>query len=190
MLKKTDLDIMSILQENDAIIDGHFELPNGKHVQSYIDTDIVIQYPSLSTKIATALAGLFDKKIDVVFSPSSENAILAGEVARIKNARAICATQENGRMALKDSLIIRPNETVLIVDNVMMTGRKIMQAMQLLTPLHVHILGVAVIVDRSNGVTLENTPLRALLTYPLDIYEKEDCPMCKDNFPLIKKGVK
>ena len=61
-MRKQKIDMMSILQENEAIIDGHFELPNGLHIQSYIDTDVLFQYPGLTTKIAQALADLFDSQ--------------------------------------------------------------------------------------------------------------------------------
>jgi orotate phosphoribosyltransferase len=70
-----------------------------------------------------------------------------------------------------------------------MTGRKINQTLQILQRYHANIIGVAVLVDRSNGLNLafENVPLRALLTYPLDLYEPDSCPMCKQNMPFTNK---
>lgn len=188
MLKKHNIDIISILGENDAITDGHFELPCGLHIQSYVDTNVVMQYPSIASRIACALADLFDKNPDVVLAPTAENSIIAQEVARVKNARSVFAVKENGVMKLKGSMQIKPGEKVLIVDNVTMTGRKINEAVGLVKMLNAHAIGIAVIVDRSCDGAKGNVPLRSLLSYPLDTYEPESCPMCKAGIKLVKKG--
>ncbi|MDR0953587.1 MAG: orotate phosphoribosyltransferase [Elusimicrobiota bacterium] len=190
MAKKNKIDLISILQETEAASEGHFELPCGLHIQSYIDTNVVMQYPSLAALVAGALADLFDKHIDIVFSPSAENSVIAQEVARVKNARAIFSVLENGAMTLKGGMQIKPGEQVLIVDNVTMTGRKVNEAAGLVKILKGNVVGVAVIVDRSEGGALGNVPLRSLLSYPLDSYQPHNCPMCKSGVKLIKKGGK
>ena len=187
-MKKPKLDIISIVGENAAIKDGHFELPGGLHVQSYVDTSVIMQYPSIAAKIARALADLFEKKADVIFAATVENAIIAQEVARVKGARAVFAFTENGVMKLKGGMIIRSGENVLIVDNVTMSGRKVREAAELAALLGANVLGVAVIVDRSSGGAVGNLPLRSLLCYPLDTYAPEDCPMCKAKTKLDKAG--
>ncbi len=188
MLKK-HLDLLSIIEENNALLTGHFALPNGKHSQIYIDTDILLQYPSLAAKLGAGLASLFTKKADIIFASSQESLLLAAQIAVIMGARVLCAKFKNSKLELKETLKIQEGENVLVVDNVFMTGRKINQCLQLLQRYHANIIGVAVLVDRSNGLNLafENVPLRALLTYPLDLYEPEFCPMCKQNIPLVNK---
>jgi orotate phosphoribosyltransferase len=188
MPRKPKIDIISILGENAAVSDGHFELPCGLHIQSYVDTSVIMQYPSIASKIARALADLFDKKIDVVFSATAENSIIAQEVARVKRARSIFAIMENGVMKLKGGMTIRPSENVLIVDNVTMTGRKVKEAAGLVKLLNANPVGVAVIVDRSSGGAIGNLPLRSLLSYPLDTYHSDDCPLCKAGVKLTKAG--
>jgi orotate phosphoribosyltransferase len=116
MLKKRNIDIISILGENDAITDGHFELPCGLHIQSYVDTTVVMQYPSVASRIAASLADLFDKKPDVVLAPTAENSILAQEVARVKNARSVFAVIENGVMKLKGSMHIKTYSLFLLFE--------------------------------------------------------------------------
>lgn len=186
-MRKQKLDMMSILQENEAIIEGHFELPNGLHIQNYVDTDVLFQYPGLTTKIAQALADLFDKQIDVVLAPTAQNAIIAQEVARVKGARALSAYFSNGKMRLKGHVKIEPGQKVLIVDNVSMTGRTSRQAASLITMMNANAVGIAVIVDRSDSGAVDNIPLRSLLNYPLQTYYAGDCPMCKEGLPLKKQ---
>ena len=188
MLKK-HLDLLSIIEENKALLEGHFALPNGKHSQIYIDTDILLQYPSLAAKLGAAVANLFTKKADIIFASSEESLLLAAQVAVFMNARVMSAKFKNGKIILKETLKINEGEKVLIVDNVFMTGRKINQTLQILQPYHVNVIGVAALVDRSNGVNLpfENVPLRALLTYPLDLYEPDSCPLCKQKIDIVNK---
>ena len=187
-MKKQKIDMMSILQENEAIIEGHFELPNGLHIQNYIDTDVLFQYPGLTTKIAQGLADLFERPIDVVLAPTAHNAIIAQEVARVRGARALSAYYANGTMRLKGHVKIEPGQKVLIVDNVSMTGRTSRQAASLITMLKAVPVGIAVIVDRSESGAVDNIPLRSLLNYPLQTYYAGDCPMCKEGLTLKKTG--
>ena len=190
MLRKPKIDIISVLEENEAFIDGHFELPGGLHIQNYVDTAAVMQYPNLAAKIGAALADLFEGPVDAVFSPTPENSILAQEVARVKNARAVFATDADGTMQLKGVMKINPGENVLIVDNVTMTCRKVREAASLIKMLKANVVGAAVIVDRSTTGAVGNMALRSLLSYPLDSYKPEDCPMCKAGVNLTKKGIK
>lgn len=190
MLRKPKIDIISVLEENEAFIDGHFELPGGLHIQNYVDTAAVMQYPNLAAKIGAALADLFEGPVDAVFSPTPENSILAQEVARVKNARAVFATEAGGTMQLKGVMKINPGENVLIVDNVTMTCRKVREAASLIKMLKANVVGAAVIVDRSTTGAVGNMALRSLLSYPLDSYKPEDCPMCKAGVNLTKKGTK
>jgi len=188
MLKK-HLDLLSIIEENKALLTGHFALPNGKHSQIYIDTDILLQFPSLAAKLGSGIANLFSKKADIVFASSQESLLLAAQVAVFMGARVMGAKFKDGKLELKETLKIKEGDKVLIIDNVFMTGRKINQTLQLLQRYHATIIGVAVLVDRSNGLNLafENVPLRALLTYPLDLYEPDSCPMCKQQIPFTNK---
>ena len=190
MLRKPKIDIISVLEENEAFIDGHFELPGGLHIQNYVDTAAVMQYPNLAAKIGAALADLFEGPVDAVFSPTPENSILAQEVARVKNARAVFATDADGTMQLKGVMKINPGENVLIVDNVTMTCRKVREAASLIKMLKANVVGAAVIVDRSTTGAVGNMAIRSLLGYPLDSYKPEDCPMCKAGVNLTKKGTK
>ena len=187
-MRKPKFDIISILGETAAIKDGHFELPCGLHIQSYVDTSVIMQYPSMAAKIAKALADLFDKKIDVVFSATVENSIIAQEVARVKNARAVFAITEDGVMKLKGGMTIRPKENVLIVDNVTMTGRKVGEAAKLAFVLGANPIGVAAIVDRSGGTADFGVRFESIYRAVITSYSEDDCPLCEQGIPVVKPG--
>ncbi len=183
-MAKSKFDIIGILQEHSAILNGHFQLPSGFHSQTYIQTSIVLQYPHIAQKIAHEMAEKFPNEINVVLSPSPAILVIGQEIARIKNARSIFTEKSEGVMVLKRSFKINENEKVLIVDDVFSTGKICSQAIGLVTSYKAKVVGIAAIVDRSTGELPFNVPVRALVSYPLELYTPENCPLCKMGIPL------
>lgn len=189
MQKHKNLNFLSILQEHGAFTHGHFELPSGLHSEVYIHTHAAVQHPVVAQKIAKAMAEKFPKKCDLVLASSQASSIIGQEVARIKQVRAIFAHyEEDGALALKKNFIIKPEEEVLIVDDVAVTGNKILRAINLVRGLGAKVIGVAVVVDRSMGYLPLNAPLRAVVSYPLKTYHPQECPLCAAGHPLEKTG--
>lgn len=183
-MPKSKFDIIGILQEHGAILNGHFQLPSGFHSQTYIQTSIVLQYPHIAQKIAKEMAKKFNEEIDVVLSPNPAILVIGQEIARIKKARSIFTEKSEGMMVLKRNFKINPEERVLIVDDVFSTGRICSQAIALVRNYKAKVIGICAIVDRSTGELPFNLPVRALVSYPLELYSPEDCPLCKLNIPI------
>lgn len=186
MAKKPKLDIVSVLQEHGAILTGHFQLPSGLHSPTYVQTSLVMQYPHLAQKIAKSLADMFDNAVDVVLAPTSKTVLIAQEVARVKKARSIFAERINGITVLKRGFTINEGERILVVDDVSTTGRLCHGAISLASRYGAKVIGVSVIVDRSSGNMCLNVPVRALLSYPLEVYHCDECPLCSQGIALSK----
>lgn len=188
MSRKKNLDMLAILQEHDLLEYGHFALGSNMHSHLYIHACKIFKKPNMAQKIAKALLGNFQKRVDVVVAPSKVSYIIAQEVAAHCGGRAtFTENNEHGALILKRNLIIKPTEHVLIVDDVSVSGKQIERAVSLIKRTGAKILGVAVIVDRSSGYMPFNVPLRALVSYPLKIYSPAQCPLCKSNIPIIKE---
>jgi orotate phosphoribosyltransferase len=184
-MPKGKFDIIGILQEHGAILNGHFQLPSGFHTQTYIQTSIVLQYPTVARNIAKEMADKFNQEIDVVISPNPAVIGLGQEIARIKNARSIFTERVEGVMVLKRNFKINENEKVLIVDDVFSTGKICSQAISLVRNYKAKVIGVAAIIDRSTGeLPFLNIPVRALASYPLELFTPDNCPFCKKQIPL------
>ena len=184
-MPRNNLDVLCLLQEHGAILEGHFVMPSGFHSQTYIQTSLLMQHPHLAQKIAGALSDKFTKKADVIMALTPSDSVLAQEVARVRGARAIFASKdENGEMILKHNFTIKPQENVLIVDDVAVSGRKINRAIDLVNRLGGDVVGVGVIVDRSMGYLPLTVPLRALLSYPMQTFSAAQCPLCAANIPF------
>ena len=186
-MPRNNLDVLCLLQEHGAIVEGHFEMPSGFHSQTYIQTSLLLQHPNLAQKIAGALSEKFTKKADVVLALTPSDSVLAQEVARVRGVRAIFASKdENGDMILKHNFMIKPGENVLIVDDVAVSGRKINRAIDLVSRLGGDVIGVGVIVDRSMGYLPLTVPLRSLLSYPMQTFTATECPLCAAKIPFTK----
>lgn len=187
-MAKTKFDIVGLLEEHGAILNGHFQLPSGFHSQTYIQTSLVLQYPHLAQKIAKEMAIKFPQEVNVVLSPSPASLALGQEVARIKKARSIFTERVNGIMMLKRDFKINETEKVLIVDDVFTTGKLCSEAITLIRNYRAKVVGIAAIVDRSAGELPINVPIRALISYPLELYPPDNCPLCRQNIPLTIIG--
>lgn len=184
-MPRNNLDVLCLLQEHGAIMEGHFVMPSGFHSQSYIQTSLLLQHPHLAQRIAQALSDKFSQKADVILALEPSNSVLAQEVARVRGARAIFASRnEQGQMVLKHNFVLKPGERVLVVDDVTVGGRKLAQAIELAQGLGAHMFGVAVIVDRSMGYLPLTIPLRALLSYPMETFTAKECPLCAAKIPF------
>ena len=184
-MPRNNIDVLCLLQEHGAILEGHFVMPSGFHSQTYIQTSLLMQHPNLAQKIAGALSEKFTKHADVIMALTPSDSVLAQEVARVRGARAIFASKgEKEDMILKHNFAINPGENVLIVDDVAVSGRKINRAIELVSRLGGDVIGVGVIVDRSMGYLPLTVPLRALLSYPMQTFTATECPLCAAKLPF------
>lgn len=184
-MQKNNIDVLCLLQEHGAILEGHFIMPSGFHSQTYIQTSLLMQHPHLAQRIAGALSDKFTKRVDVIMALTPSDSVLAQEVARVRGARAIFASRgEDGNMILKHNFMIKEGEQVLIVDDVAVSGRKINKAIDLVSKLGGDVVGVGVIVDRSMGYLPLSVPLRALLSYPMQTFTAKECPLCAAKIPV------
>ena len=184
-MPRNNLDVLCLLQEHGAIMEGHFVMPSGFHSQTYIQTSLLLQHPHLAQRIAQAMSDKFSQKADVILALTPSNSVLAQEVARVRQARAIFASRdESGKMVLKHNFVLKPGERVLIVDDVTVGGRKLAQAIELAKAAGAHVFGITVIVDRSMGYLPLTIPMRALLSYPMETFTAKECPLCAAKIPF------
>ena len=184
-MPRNNLDVLCLLQEHGAIMEGHFVMPSGFHSQTYIQTSLLLQHPHLAQRIAQAMSDKFSQKADVILALTPSNSVLAQEVARVRQARAIFASRnEKGQMVLKHNFVLKPGERVLIVDDVTVGGRKLAQAIELAQAAGAHVFGISVIVDRSMGYLPLTIPMRALLSYPMETFTAKECPLCAAKIPF------
>jgi len=181
--------VRTILQQTGAIQEGHFLLSSGLHSPLYIQCARVFQHPRQAERLGRAMAELFaGEPVDVVISPAVGGIVTGQEVARAMGVRAIFAEREDGIMRLRRGFRIEAGERILVVDDVMTRGGSVRETLRVVQESAGQAVGVAVVVDRSGGDLDWEVDLRSLMRIEAVTYRPEDCPLCRDNLPVIKPG--
>lgn len=186
----TEKDILKILSDSGALLSGHFLLRSGLHSDRFFQAALVLQFPDKAEALCKALAKKFDGiKVDAVLSPAIGGLIVGQEVAKFAGCRAIFAEKENDNLVLRRGFSITPGEKILIAEDVVTKGGRVSQCIELAKSFDADVVGVAVIVDRSESVSF-GVPFQSLLKLNLQTFEPSECPLCKSGIPLVKPGSK
>ena len=138
-----------LLEEVAMLERGHFLLSSGLHSPVYIQVARLLQHPDIATSVFAAMARRFvDRGVQVVVGPAIGAVIIAYEVARYLNARAVWTERVEGRMALRRSFAVAPGERALIVEDVITTGGSVLEVREALVSAGADVIGIAAVVDR------------------------------------------
>lgn len=182
-------DVLSIFRKVGAIREGHFLLSSGLHSPVYWEKFRVLQYPQYTRKLCRLIVQHFkEQRIDVVAGPATGGIILAFETARQLGVRCIFAEKEEGRRIFRRQFSIVPGEYVLVVDDIVTTGESIRQTIEAVDQIRGTVIGIGVLVDRSeNGIDFK-LPFFSCLRSPTVTYPPQRCPLCAAHIPLVRPG--
>jgi len=194
--------LIDVFKTYNAILEGHFLLSSGLHSDKYIQCALVLQYPKLAEKIAMlifeeirAVCNLW-QEVSVVVSPALGGIIIGQEVARVistfseKQVRAIFTERDDeGKMVLRRGFQLALHDKCLVVEDVITTGKSTKEVIEVVRTYNAEVLGVCSIINR--GMIEDNyfgIPYFYISKLFINTYSKEECPLCKQNIPLIKPG--
>lgn len=181
--------VLELFTERGALLTGHFLLSSGLHSAKYLQCALVLQYPKDAESLAEQLAKRFyTQKIDLVVAPALGGVIIGHEVARALSLRSIFTEREAGQMQLRRGFEIKPGEKVLVVEDVITTGKSTREVIEVVTKLGGEVVGNTSIIDRSSGKAELPFPPVSLAVLDVATYSAENCPMCQEGLPLIKPG--
>ena len=185
----TRSEIINIFKKTGALLEGHFILTSGKHSSSYFQCARVLQHPKYLTLFAEMIAQHFKKeKIDKVISPAIGGVVLGTEVGRIFNTPTIFAERKDGDMSIRRGFEIKPNENILIVEDVITTGGSVNEVIDQVQKYKGNIVGIAVIVDRSNGKVKLHENQFSIVALEAITYNQGDIPESLSSIPAEKPG--
>jgi orotate phosphoribosyltransferase len=199
-----NLDIKEIYEKYGALLKGHFLLSSGKHSPYYLQSARVLEHPEVAKKLANELAKEIKNagiEVDTVCSPAIGGLLAGYELARALGVRFIFTERVNGEMTLRRGFEIKPGENVLICEDIITTGGSAMEAAREVEKRGANVVGFAAIANRGvckrvNGKTQrkkecklpEDKPFFALEDFEFEVYEPNECPMCKEGSKPIKPG--
>lgn len=185
----TDKEVLFLFEELGALHKGHFKLSSGLHSRIYLQCALVLQHPAVAEKLARILAAKFDhEKVDCVIGPALGGVTWAYEVARALGVKGIFAEREDGKMTLRRGFSISQGDRVLVVEDVVTTGRSTKEVIDLVKGCGGVVVGVGSVIDRSSNPIDFGSQFQSLAKVEVNTYKESDCPLCKSGEPVIKPG--
>ena len=180
----------AIFRKSGAVLKGHFLLTSGLHSPIYWEKFQVLQFPHYTEQLCGMIADHFrEQGVQVVAGPAIGGITLAHEVARQLGARSIFAEKEStGVRTFRRGFRISPGERVLVVDDILTTGGSIREVVTAVNGTEGQVIGIAVLVDRSQPKVEFGVPLFSCLRSQTITYTPEECPLCAAGVPLVKPG--
>ena len=180
---------LKILKEANALIEGHFILSSGLHSPKYVQCAQLMSKPDKAIKLCQSLSEKIKsefKEFDIVLSPAMGGILVGYEIGKILNKETIFSERVNGKFKLRRDFSIKKDQKVLIVEDVITTGKSSLECSKLVNESKGTVVGYACIIDRSNGQSLIKEKIVSQVELNIPTYEKKDLP----NDLLVLKAVK
>ena len=181
--------LLNLLRETGAILDGHFLLTSGLHSNVYFEKFRILENPASLDQVCREMAQIVKgKDVDIVLGAAIGGILIAGGVGRHLGKKFFFTERIDGKMELRRGFTINKGERIVIVEDIITTGGSVFELIDLAEKLSAEIVHVVNLVDRSPKGINFGYPSTALLNLPSESFKLEDCPLCNQNIPLIKRG--
>jgi orotate phosphoribosyltransferase len=182
--------LIQMLEESGALRRGHFLLSSGLHSSAYVQCALLLEDPVRARKVGQDLAELLRQfHPDSVLSPALGGVIIGHEVAAGLGVPFRFTERKGEEMGLRRGFNLRQGERVVIVEDVVTTGRSTLETASLATARGARVVAIGAIIDRTAGRDPFDVPFRALLQLDLPSYGPADCPACRSGaLPAEKPG--
>ena len=182
---------LKILKRTDALIEGHFILSSGLHSSKYVQCAKLMSIPNEAVKICQSLAEKIKKEFadfDIILSPAMGGIIVGYELGKILNKKTIFSERVDGVFKLRRDFKIEKGNKVLIVEDVITTGKSSLECSKLVSSNNAEIIGYACIIDRSNGQSNIKDKIVSQVQLNIPTYKKENLPKELQSINPVKPG--
>ncbi|MCI0406165.1 MAG: orotate phosphoribosyltransferase [candidate division Zixibacteria bacterium] len=187
----TQNEVLELFERSGALLSGHFLLSSGRHSGAYFEKFNVLQHPEYLVRLGSMFVSRFKGlAIERVIGPTTGGMVIAYETARQMGKPYFFAepNEKGDGRVFGRGFSLQPKEKILIVDDVLTTGRSLIEVLGLVQREGGEIVGVGVLLDRSGGKVNLGRPYQALATLDVESFAPENCPLCREGKPLTKPG--
>ena len=171
---------LNILKKTNALLEGHFVLSSGLHSSKYIQCAKLLSFPNLADKICKSLANKIKKrfkKIDLILAPAMGGVIIGYEIGKLLKKETIFCERVNGKFSLRRGFNIKKGTRVLIIEDVITTGKSSLECVKLIKKAKAKLIGFASIIDRSTKQSLKiKTEIISHLKIEVPTYRANNLP--------------
>ena len=184
-------EILAIFRRTRALLEGHFVLRSGLHSGHYFQCAQVCQHMDAVGRLAELLIAKVRAQgiaFDTVLAPAMGGLVIGQEVARQAKVRYIFAEKENNALVLRRGFTLKPGERVLIVEDVVTRGGRVIESLNIVHAAGGKSVAVAMLVDRSAGAARFDVPAVSLLELSFPTYAADAVPDWLAQTPVQKPG--
>ena len=182
---------LKILKETNALLEGHFILSSGLHSPQYVQCAQLMSKPSEALKICSSLSEKIKKEFkefDLILSPAMGGIIVGYEIGRILKKETIFSERVNGEFKLRRDFTINKNQKVLIIEDVITTGKSSLECSKIVEDNNAIIVGYACLIDRSNGKSAIKEKIVSQVKINIPTYTEKNLPKNLLTLKAVKPG--
>ena len=183
---------LDILKKTNALLEGHFVLSSGLHSSKYIQCAKLLSFPNLADKICKSLANKIKKKfkkIDLILAPAMGGVIIGYEIGKLLKKETIFCERVNGKFTLRRGFNIKKGARVLILEDVITTGKSSLECVKLIKKSKAKLIGFASLIDRSTKQSLKiKTEITSHLKIEVPTYKGNKLPTELKSIPITTPG--
>ena len=183
---------LNILRKTNALLEGHFVLSSGLHSSKYIQCAKLLSFPSLAYEICKSLSLKIKKnfkKIDLILAPAMGGIIIGYEIGKLLKKETIFCERVNGKFVLRRGFSIKKGSKVLIIEDVITTGKSSMECVKLIKKAKASLVGFASIIDRSTKKNLKiKKNIDSQLKIDVQTFKKDKLPKKLKSIPITTPG--
>lgn len=187
-----DEEILAEFRASKALLEGHFLLSSGRHSAHYLQCARVLMNPDRASRLAIALAGRLPREmrreIDKVVSPAMGGVVIGHEMGRALEREAMFVERPEGTFELRRGFSIDQGEKVLLVEDVVTTGKSSREAIAAVQAAGGMVIAAAALVDRSGGDADLGVPFYPLIALSFPTYAPDELPPELADIPAVKPG--
>ena len=182
---------LKILKEANALIEGHFILSSGLHSAQYVQCAQLMSKPDKAIKLCKSLSEKIKnelKDFDIILSPAMGGIIVGYEIGKMLNKETIFSERVNSQFKLRRDFAIKKGQKVLIIEDVITTGKSSLECSKLVLENEGIIVGYGCIIDRSNGKSLIKQKIVSQIELNIPTYSENDLPNRLSALKAVKPG--
>ena len=185
-------DSLAVLKRTNALLEGHFVLSSGLHSSKYVQCAKLLSFPHLANEICISLSKKIKKnfkKIDLILSPAMGGVIIGYEIGKLLKKETIFCERDSGNFILRRGFLIKKNTRVLIVEDVITTGKSSLECIKLINKSKAKLIGLACIIDRSNKKTFKiKNKIVSQVKIDVPTFTKNNLPDYLKKIPITVPG--